>query len=296
MKNSELSVGLEPLRSVLVAHYPELANASFTLLTKGWDSIAVDVDGRLIFKFPREEDGVEALRREAAMLTVVRPRVTLPVPDLVFFDGPHPFAKHTKLKGDHLETAQYERLPQTAQQRLAEAIARFYAELHAIEPLLLTSAGALPIEPWPKSDVILAGLQPHLSAALLAKAKKILEMWDQLPRDPYGGRYGFFDGHGSNMAFDHATQTLTGIYDFGDSGFGDLHEEFIYTSFISPGLTSEVITRYEQLTGHLIDRERVSILTGVLLLVELADLGDDSEHAASVLTAAVSWLATQSLS
>lgn len=295
MKNAEWSVRLEPLKSVIVAHYPELANAVFTLLTKGWDSVAVDVDDRLIFKFPREEDGVEALRREAAMLAIVRPRVTLPVPDLTFFDGPPSFSKHTKLKGDHLETAQYERLRRTAQQQLAEAIARFYAELHAIEPHLLESAGALPIEPWPESDVILAGIEPRLPKALLAKAEKILETWDQLPRDPYGSRYGFFDGHGSNMAFDHATQTLTGIYDFGDSGFGDLHEEFIYTSFISPKLTSEVITRYEQLTGHLIDRERVSILTGVLLLVELADMGDDSEHADSVLTAAVSWLATQSL-
>ena len=44
-----------------------------------------------------------------------------------------------------------------------------------------------------------------------------------MPPDPLGTVYGFFDGHGWNMAFDHARGRLNGIFDFGDSGFGPLH-------------------------------------------------------------------------
>ncbi|AKD56624.1 phosphotransferase family protein [Spirosoma radiotolerans] len=282
---------LEQLKAVIVSSFPQLGEASFTLLTQGWDSIAVDVDDRLIFKFPRDQESVDALRREATMLAVVHQQLTLPVPDLVFFDTAQPFSKHTKLKGDHLVTAQYELLGNQAKQRLAKELARFYGELHAIQPSLLQAAGALPLDPWPTPEVILAGIQPHLSNTLLIKAKKILDQWAHLPDDPYGIIYGFFDGHGWNMAFHHDRQQLVGLYDFGDAGFGELHQEFIYTNFISPDLTGRVMTEYEQLTGRQLDRERVSILTSVLLLVELADMGTDSDHATLVLDNAMSWLA-----
>ncbi len=282
---------LELLKAVIISRFPELDHASFALLTAGWDSVAVDVDDRLIFKFPREQEDVDALRREAAILDVVRTRITMPVPDLTFFDNPRPFSRHTKLLGDHLVSAQYERLPELAKQRLAEDIAHFYAELHVIEPALLQAAGALPMDQWPDPNVILAGVQPYLTRLQLLKASQTLDAWAQLSTDSYGTTFGFFDGHGWNMAFDHERQRLNGMYDFGDAGFGELHEEFMYTSFISPELTSRVITQYEQLTGRQIDRKRVAILTGVLLLVELADMGDDSDHATSVLQNAQTWLA-----
>ncbi|GAB4024129.1 phosphotransferase family protein [Spirosoma koreense] len=281
---------LEYVKTVITTCFPELADASFTLLTTGWDSVAVDVDDRLIFKFPRDEENTNALRREATILAVVRSRVTLPVPDLVFFDKPIPFSRHNKLHGDHLTTVQYERLPEIARQRLAEDMARFYAELHAIETSSLQAAGAQTNDQWPSPDIILAGIRPYLSRTQLMKAKKLLDTWARLPTDPCGVTFGFFDGHGLNMAFDHEHQRLRAMYDFGDAGFGELHEEFIYTSFIAPELTQRVITQYEQLTGRFIDRERVSILTGVLLMVELADMGNDSDHAPAVVHNALSWL------
>ncbi|GAB4035511.1 phosphotransferase family protein [Spirosoma jeollabukense] len=282
---------LEMFQTVIISRFPELGNASFTLLTLGWDSIAVDVDDELIFKFPRDQEGVDALRREAAMLAVVRPKLTLAVPDLAFFDTPQPFSKHTKLKGDHLITTHYEWLDNSAKQRLAEELARFYAELHAIDPALLQAAGAQPLDPWPTPAIIQTGIRPYLSNAHLLKAEKTLDQWAHLADDPYGIIYGYFDGHGWNMAFDHARQQLGGLYDFGDAGFGELHQEFIYTSFISPDLTGRVITAYEQITGYRLDRERISILTGVLRLVELAEMGNDPDYATLVLTNALSWLA-----
>lgn len=281
----------ERFKQVIVARFPELANASFTLLTAGWDSVGVDVNDRLIFKFPREKEGIEALRREADMLRLIRPRVTLPVPDLEFFEVPQPFSKHTKLKGEHLVTALYEELSHSVKQRLAGDIARFYTELHTIDPAIIQAAGAMPIEPWPAPDLILAGIRPHLAKTLLVKAEKTLDEWTRLADDPCGITFGFFDGHGWNMAFDYENQQLTGIYDFGDSGFGELHQEFIYTSFIAPDLTSRVIDEYNQLTGYQIDLERVTILTGVLFLTELAEVEENPEHASAILNNAMTWLA-----
>ncbi|GAB3957303.1 aminoglycoside phosphotransferase family protein [Spirosoma harenae] len=284
---------LEQLKTVIITRFPELINASFSLLTAGWDSVAVDVDDRLIFKFPRDEEGIEALRKEANMLAIVRSKVTLPVPNLEFFDAPRPFSRHTKLKGEHLITAQYELLNDSAKHRLANDIARFYAELHAIDLASMQAVGASVSEPGLTNEQIWAGIHPILPISRQAKAQKTLEAWAQLPPDPYGITYGFFDGHGWNMAFDHEAQKLAGIYDFGDSGLDELHQEFIYTNFISTELTSRVINNYEKITGRVIDRERVSILTGVLFLGELAEMSDDPDYADAVLANALNWLSAE---
>lgn len=40
-------------RSLITSVFPELTASVFKLAAKGWDSIAIDVDDTLIFKFPR---------------------------------------------------------------------------------------------------------------------------------------------------------------------------------------------------------------------------------------------------
>ena len=64
---------LDQLRDIIVADHPETSGGRFSLLTEGWDSVAVDLDDRLIFKFPREARAEEALMREARLLEVIRP-------------------------------------------------------------------------------------------------------------------------------------------------------------------------------------------------------------------------------
>ena len=123
---------------------------------------------------------------------------------------------------------------------LAVELALFYAELHKLDPQMMTNAGADVIGAWQTPDAIRAKALPALPPALRADGETILAEFETLPLDPYGTTYGFFDGHGWNMAFDHEQVRLTGIYDFADSGFGALHQEFIYSNFISPDLTARI--------------------------------------------------------
>jgi aminoglycoside phosphotransferase (APT) family kinase protein len=281
---------LEPLKTVISERFPELKAATFKLLTQGWDSLAVEVDERLIFKFPRDAQAAEALRREARMLQVIRQHVTLPIPELTCFETSAFFTKHAKLPGDHLLTVHYEGLSNQAKQRLSQEVALFYAQLHAIDPPLMHAAGALPTPPWPEAETVLGVIQAFLPKGLLKQAESLLDQWQQLREDPYGATYGYFDGHGWNMAFDHTNQKLNGIYDFADASFGQLHEEFIYSSFISFQLTSSLMTRYQKLTGRFLDQERVLILSGVIRLVELAQSGSDVHHGETVRQNAIEWL------
>lgn len=269
---------LEPLWAVVLAHFPELEGSPVELLAAGWDSLALGVDDRLIFKFPRDEADAHALVTEARLLSVVRPAVTIAVPELIIHEGPPLFSRHAKLAGEHLLAAHYEQLPLAARQRLAAEMAQFYAELHRLDRAVLTAAGAKAIAPWLPPEDILQRAWPRLSPSLQRFAETTIADWQALPPDPHGTTYGFFDGHGWNMAFDHEHQRLNGIYDFGDSGFGSLQQEFIYTSFIARDLTMRVVDEYEALTGLVLDRRRIDALTGVLRVVDLAELPEDDER------------------
>jgi len=280
---------LETLRGVIAKVFPDLASAAFTLLPRGWDSVAVDVADRLIFKFPRHETGRAGLLREAALLAIIHPAVTLPTPRLSLHEGPPLFSRHEKLHGGYLEPSVYASLAEPSRDRLADDLALFYAELHALPAAALAAAGADPIKPWLEPDEILRRTRPVLDEPLRGYAERTIAAWLALPPDPYGHTYGFFDGHGWNMAFDATAHRLNGVYDFGDSGFGPLHQEFIYSNMISPDLTARIIDRYEALTGRRLDRERVALSFEVLRLSELAEHAGDAHWGPIALETVRTW-------
>jgi aminoglycoside phosphotransferase (APT) family kinase protein len=267
---------LESLRAVIVGVFPDLAGSAFTPQTRGWDSVAIDVDDRLICKFPRNEAARDRLVREAALLAIIHPAVSLPTPNMTLHGGPPLFSRHDKLQGGYLEPPLYAELPEAARDRLADDLALFYAQLHALPAATLEAAGAGPIEPWLEPDEIARRAWPILPEALRPYAERTLTAFRVLPPDPHGLTYGFFDGHGWNMAFDPAAGRLGGVYDFGDSGFGPLHQEFIYSNMIAPDLTGRIVGRYEALTGRGLDRERIALLFETLRLSEFAQHAGDA--------------------
>ncbi len=268
---------LKKFRVAILRDFPSLIAAKFKLIGNGWDSAAVDVDRKLIFKFPRKKGARESLRREAGILAIVRPALSVTVPDLRLHEGPPLFSTHLKLKGRQLETEDYEGLPEAARARLGKDLARFYAELHGLDPELMRSVGTGPIAPWHRPKAVRARALPLLPHKLVPLAKSVVDAYKALPSDPYGMIFGFFDGHGWNMAFDRKKQRLRGIYDFADSGFGPLHQDFIYADMISPDLTGRIVAAYESLTDRALDRQRIDILTGYHHLSELADFSEDAD-------------------
>ncbi|MBB3591950.1 hypothetical protein FHX08_002294 [Rhizobium sp. BK529] len=284
---AELNAG--EFRSLITTTFPELTGSVFKLATKGWDSMAVDVDDRLIFKFPLNLRAERALIREAAFLGVIRPSLTMAVPDMRIHDGPPIFSSHAKLRGEHLMTEDYEALPEAARQHLGDDLARFYAELHDLDSDRMRALGAGPILPWQSPETVKDKALPLLPSELTNYAETVIWDYQALPPDPYGTIFGFFDGHGWNMAFDHAAGRLNGLYDFADSGFGPLHQEFIYSNFISPDLTARIVSAYETLTGRQLDRRRIAILTGFHRLSELAELADDPAYIGARVDSVAAW-------
>lgn len=276
--------GAEPLIAAVVAEFPELARAKVRVRNSGWDSIALDVDDRMIFKFPRNAIAEVALRREAGLLAALRPRLKLAVPQMSLHHGPPIFSSHKKIKGEHLDPKDYARLDAKARDRLARDLAGFFATLHALDLDEMRGLGALPVpdEALASSVVALlpAALRP-LAEALLAKA---------LPSDPLGPVFGYFDGHGMNMAFDHKRGILNGIYDFADSGIGPLHCEFVQPGTLGADLSTRLIDAYEKITLRHLDRDRIRWVTGLHRLMKVAETAGDPQMRPRMIAGFADWV------
>ncbi|MBS3649925.1 aminoglycoside phosphotransferase family protein [Pseudaminobacter sp. 19-2017] len=282
------------IRRAICTTFPELADAKISVVGKGWHSLAVEAAG-FLFKFPEGEEAIEALEREARLLAAVRPRVQMAVPDMSIHGGPPLFSRHRMLPGRTLEAVDYAALDAAHRDFLARDLALFFGELHALDRETMVSAGALPIGVWDTSDLTLATAWPVLPEQLRSEAKTALRAYRDLGPDPLGASYGFFDAHGWNMAFDRETGRLNGIFDFADSGFGDVHREFVQVSLVDADLAGRTIAAYEELTGKSLDSGRVFLLTAAMRLSELAGSVETGEHVEAVRALVLDWFAQTSV-
>ena len=66
------------------AAYPELRIERLRLNDEGQNNDVLIVNDDLIFRFPRDEEGVEKLATEVALLGRLRPFVPLPIPEPIY--------------------------------------------------------------------------------------------------------------------------------------------------------------------------------------------------------------------
>ena len=285
-------------RPFIVQLFPNLRGAGLKM-HQGWYSIAIDADNRLIFKFPKNDLARQALKKEAILLAVIQPRIRMRVPEMQLHEegkGEIFFSIHKKIPGEALEREKYHALSEAAKNKLAKKIAQFYLQLHCLNAEELRVVGVNEIEVWHSPEEILNNVIPLLNNELQSISKEIVYHYSALSPDPYGTTFGFFDGHGWNMAFDHQREILNGIYNFADSGFGSVHQEFIYSNFISPDLTGRIITAYEKLSQRSLDRQRINILTSYHRLSEIADIATMHQHLPKMIQHYQNWLESLNMS
>ncbi len=208
---------------------------------------------------------------------------------MTIHEGPPLFSLHGKLPGGTLDGDGYKRLDEEARRRLADDIALFLAELHAVDPAIMRAAGAMQVDWWDTEDATLAPVWPLLPEPVRGLAQAAVADYRRLPPDPLGEVYGFFDAHGWNMAFDHGEGRLRGIFDFADSGFGSPHREFVQLSLIAPQLAARTVEAYEARTGNMLDRRRIFLLTAAMRLSELAGAIETDERVGSSRGSVTEW-------
>ncbi|HEY8292836.1 MAG TPA: aminoglycoside phosphotransferase family protein [Thermomicrobiales bacterium] len=213
------------------AAYPELRIERLRLNDEGQNNDVLIVNDDLIFRFPRDEEGIEKLETEIALLGRLRPFVPLPIPEPIYASfAPRAvgqvFAGYRMLPGEPLWREAVAAMSDPAiVQRLVTQLATFLRALHGIPTDQI--ADVLPPTDWRRlwSDLeeqMRAALFPYVSPAT---QERITATFAAFFDDPRNFTFTPTVIHGDfgtgNLLFDPYKGAMTGVIDFGSATLGD---------------------------------------------------------------------------
>jgi aminoglycoside 2''-phosphotransferase len=231
-------MGAEHYRNILEVCFPQLQIHSVVPISEGWDSIAVDVNGEYIFRFPKRPDVEPQYEKEARLLAELARHLPAPIPQFVFlWPGgsayPVRFLGHRKLAGVPLDLHDF---TPNLLESLAGQIGAFLAALHNF-PVARAAQLLAPNEP----GIIIAGgaagwrhyyqqlyrqvreqALPLLGASARAAAEQLWENF--LGADAYFGFQPALvhnDLTANHVLCDITGAAISGVIDWGDVAIGD---------------------------------------------------------------------------
>jgi aminoglycoside phosphotransferase (APT) family kinase protein len=143
----DMALSPDSVAAILRAQFPGLRADSVAWLGEGMDSVAFDVDGAWVFRFPKRQDVEQQLLLEFEVLPTVAAASPVPVPDYRFIGQPsdlfpRAFGGYARLPGvpGNVVTVDAE-----GYRQLALQVGGFLSALHAFPLRLLP--GRLPVQP-----------------------------------------------------------------------------------------------------------------------------------------------------
>jgi aminoglycoside phosphotransferase (APT) family kinase protein len=222
-------------RAAIAAAFPDLAIRSIRFLAEGWDSAAWEVNGELIFRFPKRADVATWLRYEIALLPLLGPTLPVSAPRFTHIAEPshtfpYSFVGYRKLPGVPLADA-----PATLirPERLAAQIGAFLTALHRF-PVAHAVACGVPYaspEAWcAQYATMLTELQTLFPRMTLAERERTERLFADYLDNPPNAQFTpvllHRDLGGDHLLLDPETGNLAGVIDWGDLSIGDPAQDF----------------------------------------------------------------------
>jgi aminoglycoside phosphotransferase (APT) family kinase protein len=235
-----LSVDLVSVKTVLADEFPWLPSERIDIVpggpirfhtprggtTEWWTTPAhVVVDGKYLFRFPSNRQGLESLERAAWVARRLRGRTTLttPVTDLV---GQRVATFGYRLiPGIPLDTRTYRQLGEPERLAVGTAVGRFLAEMHMAIPVAEAAPRLTgePLHPMSARTLRLHFLPRITDDSQRAFAARVIDRYEQIQPTAADGAVLHNDLHGHNMVFDPTSRRVVGIVDFTEIAIGDRH-------------------------------------------------------------------------
>lgn len=241
--------------------YPDLPIGRSRLEGDGQNNDIVIVDERLIFRFPRYDDGITRLVREVTILNHVRRYVTLPVPDPIYssYDDKvvgRAFIGYPMIPGEPLRRELLAAIhDEDTLQTLATQLATFLKHAHSapLDELLPGAAACQPLARWESLyERIRLKLFPYMRPDARSWAVRHFEGFlsdrrnqDIAPTLVHG------DFGASNILYDATKRTITGVIDFSSAGIDDPAVDFAAASTIGADFLQRFYATYPEIQGML---------------------------------------------
>ena len=146
--NPPKPIDSESYRRLVEDRVPDIEIRTCEPITEGWSSYVLEVNGELIFRFPRRPEIAHNIEKEILLLPVLADALPIRVPryDVIERDrpdGPVVFVGYDKIQGERLKR---DALPPESQRRsLARNIGELLSALHSIPTDGLVAAHVQPM-------------------------------------------------------------------------------------------------------------------------------------------------------
>ncbi len=111
--------------------FPGIKWKSYRYLTHGWDHEVIILDGRTVFRAPKDSRYRNELKREIQLLHYLKSRVRLGIPECDFVSRDQSLAGYNMLSGQELTAFRFRQLDTSEREAVAEQLAGFITAIHS---------------------------------------------------------------------------------------------------------------------------------------------------------------------
>lgn len=257
------------VRSALRRLAPELSDGALELQAwleqsdpRWWHGGAV-IDKRSFVKFAWSQPAAEKVWLEARILAALSAYpTTLRTPRVVAASDDPALLVTEWIAGEPLTIELVGTMNPVRLAHTANELARFLAELHSPDVLagLERAVGALATpQPQATTRAIREGLMPWIRFDQVSQVSRWCDWADGVLEVPVSAVFVQGDFHGHNHVWNHETQTLTVVLDYGESGAADPSYDFRYLPAQGPttDLFLATAVQYGENMGVSVDISRV---------------------------------------
>lgn len=260
---------------LIKSHEPSATNVEF--IEHGYHNIVANVDKKLVFRFPRNEQAQYWLITEALILQELNGRLPN-IPKALHLSRNPAYSVQSYLSGQHLTDNEIANLPDEKQYQIASELAQFIVDYNQLLPpdklkeirqqSGLVASGVS--ESWPVYlERILAKTSYPNYPEIEKLAKHYYQEWQQVTASDDLPQMTLHDDlHLHNILFQDGQ--ISGILDFGDSAIGTANEEMRNFYPFGDNFLTAAAKKYAQLSGQRVDPKKAKTWAITTNLASLA--------------------------
>lgn len=275
----EESNNLEKIREILAQQYQVV---NLQECPNAFNTWAYELNKKYIVRFPRCAKSYQKLLKEQKVLRFLKNKITFAIPESDFIKTEYGFFIHKKIAGKTLSSSQYFRLLPDQQHKFCQDIAIFMFELHRLTEKI---AKYMTLNRWERLE---SGPSPEEIRQFVREHPKFT-LSQKIFIDDFCNRYKFhqddaplvfssFDLMPKNIAFDTRKKEISGFYDFGDCGIGNLYYDFAQLALdCDIKIVRQVLEEYQKISSEKLDISRIDEDAFMLRLSNLTKHNSEEE-------------------
>jgi aminoglycoside 2''-phosphotransferase len=111
--------------------FPEIKWKNYRYLTHGWDHVIVILDGKIVFRTPKDSRYKNEFKNEIQLLHYLKKKVEVGIPEYNYVSRDRSLAGYNMLMGRELTASRFRRLNASEKGIVAKRLAKFITALHA---------------------------------------------------------------------------------------------------------------------------------------------------------------------